>query len=410
MPVIQFSLLVQSAGTALLFIVFVLLYQKIKRKAFLDWIASWAFLLGALSALVLLPYLGQPGREFFFFVHACLLFHVLLLLRGARRFHDEHVRSSRLELLWIPAVLALSWWTSALEEGVAGRAIPIILSTAIAYAVTSLVFAITPGSPAGRVLLSLSFLAWAAERAMFAYAHVRFGTPDRMPGLLQYSSFLAMFLEMMIAVGVIILLFEASQSRLAAEMHQLVSSEEQLKEMGIRDPLTGLFNRHYFNDVIRRELASARRYGASLSVLLADVDRFKEINDKKGHAVGDDVLKFVANYLTACIRETDYVFRWGGDEFLVVLPGTDEAAAQVKAEELDRRLPNIPGTDGLQPTLSVGWAMHRSDADFPLTLAEADAKMYEMKMQRKRERAERGRDRELLGEAGKRFEPAGPSR
>jgi diguanylate cyclase (GGDEF)-like protein len=231
-----------------------------------------------------------------------------------------------------------------------------------------------------------------------------------MPGLLQYSSFLAMFLEMMIAVGVIILLFEASQSRLAAEMHQLVSSEEQLKEMGIRDPLTGLFNRHYFNDVIRRELASARRYGASLSVLLADVDRFKEINDKKGHAVGDDVLKFVANYLTACIRETDYVFRWGGDEFLVVLPGTDEAAAQVKAEELDRKLPNIPGTDGLQPTLSVGWAMHRSDADFPLTLAEADAKMYEMKMQRKRERAERDRDRELLGEAGKRFEPAGPSR
>lgn len=407
MPVNQFSLLVQSAGTALLFIVFVLLYQQIKRRAFLDWIASWAFLLGGLSALVLLPYIG-PSRGFFFFVHACLLSHVLFLLRGARRFRDERLRSSRFELLWIVPVLGLSWWTSALEGGVAGRSVPIILSTAIAYAVTSLVCAITPGSPAGRLLLSLSFLLWAAERAAFAYAHSRFGGPDRMPPLFEYSSFVGMFLEMMIAVGVIILLFEASQTRLAAEMHQLVSSEEQLKEMGIRDPLTGLFNRHYFNDVIRRELASARRYGTSLSVLLADVDRFKEINDQKGHAVGDDVLKFVANYLTACVRETDYVFRWGGDEFLVVLPGTDGPAAQVKADELVRKLPNIPGTDGIQPTLSVGWAIHRSDAEFTLTLAEADARMYEMKVLRKRERAERERDRELVGGGGKRFEPAGP--
>ena len=409
MPVHQFSLLVQSAGTALLFLVFVLLYQKIKRKAFLDWIASWAFLLGGLTALVLVPYIG-PSRWFFFFVHVCLLSHVFFLLRGARRFRDERIRGSRVELLWILPVLALSWWTSAVEEGVAGRAIPIVAATAIAYAVTALVFALTPGSAAGRLLLFSSFLLWAAERAAFVYGHLRFGPPDRMPALFQYSSFLAMFLEMMIAVGVIILLFEASQTRLAAEMHQLVSSEEQLKEMGIRDPLTGLFNRHYFNDIIRRELASARRYGASLSVLLADVDRFKEINDKKGHAVGDDVLKFVANYLTACVRESDYVFRWGGDEFLIVLPGTDGPAAALKAEELDRKLPNIPGTDGLQPTLSVGWAIHRPDAEFPLTLAEADARMYETKMARKRERAERERDREILGGAGKRFEPAGPSR
>jgi diguanylate cyclase (GGDEF)-like protein len=193
-------------------------------------------------------------------------------------------------------------------------------------------------------------------------------------------------------------------------MNQLVSSDQQLKEKGIRDPLTGLFNRHYFNDIIRRELATARRFGTSISVLLVDVDRFKEINDLKGHAVGDDVLRFVANYLTACVRESDYVFRWGGDEFLIVLPKTDAVAAQAKAEELVRRLPKIPGTDNLQPTLSVGSASHQSNVEFPITLAEADSRMYEMKMARKKERAERERDRELLGEAGRRYEPAGPSR
>ncbi len=409
MPVYQFSLLVQSAGTALLLIVFLLLYQKIRRRAFLDWIASWAFLLAGLIALLVIPSIGS-SRGFYFFLLSCLLAHALLLLRGVRRFRDEKVRSSSGEFLWILPVVALSWWSSAVQEGAAARAIPILIAMAIAYTVTAMAFAITPGSPAGRVLLSGSFLIWGVASVLMAYALGRFGLPEQMPPLVQYGSFLAMFLEMMIAVGIIILLFEASQMQLAAEMHQLVSSDEQLKEMGIRDPLTGLYNRHYFNDVIRRELATSRRYGAALSVLLADVDRFKEINDRKGHAVGDDVLKFVANYLTACVRETDYVFRWGGDEFLIVLPRTDEPSAAAKAEELVRRLPNIPGTDNLHPTLSVGWAMHRSDVELPITLSEADARMYAMKLERKRERGERERDRELLGEAGKRFEPAGPSR
>ncbi|HEX5134110.1 MAG TPA: GGDEF domain-containing protein [Thermoanaerobaculia bacterium] len=408
MPVHQFSLLVQSAGTALLFIVFVLLYQKIRRRAFLDWIASWAFLFASLTSLFLLPFLGQQWW-FIFFLHACVLAHALLLLRGVRRFRDERLRTSRWELLWIVPIVALAWWTSV-EQGLVTRAAPVVLATAIAYAATGISFMVMRGSPGGRFLLSGSFLLWATERASLAYAIARFGAPDNMPGLLQYSAFLAMFLEMTIAVGIIILLFEASQTQLADEMHQLVSSDQELKEKGIRDPLTGLYNRHYFNDIIRRELASARRFGTSISALLVDVDRFKEINDVKGHAVGDDVLRFVANYLTACVREADYVFRWGGDEFLIILTKTDGPSAEAKAEELVRRLPNIPGTDNLQPTLSVGWASHRSDVEFPITLSEADSRMYEMKLARKRERADRERDRELLGEGDRRFEPAGPSR
>ncbi|HEY6051399.1 MAG TPA: GGDEF domain-containing protein, partial [Thermoanaerobaculia bacterium] len=149
---------------------------------------------------------------------------------------------------------------------------------------------------------------------------------------------------------------------------------------------------HHFNDVIKRELANVRRYGISLSVLLADVDRFKEINDVKGHQAGDDVLKFVANYLTSCVRESDFVFRWGGDEFLVLLPRTDEGSAALKAEELARRLPAIPGLEQVQPSLSVGWATHRMDADFMSTLSQSDARMYEMKLRGKKEREARERD------------------
>ena len=225
-----------------------------------------------------------------------------------------------------------------------------------------------------------------------AASYLRHGDAALVSEMLQYAHFFEMFLEMTVGVGIIILLFEASQAQLQQEMQRLVESDSQVKEMGIRDRLTGLYNRHYFNDVIRRELARSRRHAAALSVLLIDVDRFKEINDVRGHGVGDEVLQFVANYLTACVRESDMVFRWGGDEFLVLLTQADEASAAQKAEELGRSLPHIPGAAQLQPTLSVGWATHLPKAEFPKTLAESDARMYEVKLRRKKEREAKARD------------------
>lgn len=390
MPVYQFSLLIQAAGTVLLFLLFLLLYQKIRRRAFLDWIASWAFLLIGLGFRLALPHMRE-SRPNVFLLHLALLAHVVFLLRGVRRFRDEKAASGVLELLWILPVVAIAWWTGS-QAPRSGESAPIALLLAAAYVASAVSFAITPVSRAGRVLLSTSFLFWGVEQAVLGSAYLRFRDPATMPEFVHYADFAAILLEMMIAVGIIILLFETSQARLAREMEQLLHSDQELKERGIRDPLTGLYNRHHFNDVIKRELANVRRYGISLSVLLADVNRFKEINDIKGHAVGDDVLKFVANYLISCVRESDFVFRWGGDEFLLLLPRTDEGSAAQKAEELALRLPGIPGTDNLQPSLSVGWATHRMDAEFAMTLAQADARMYEMKLKEKKEQEGRGRN------------------
>ncbi|MEP6800955.1 MAG: diguanylate cyclase [Acidobacteriota bacterium] len=385
-------MLIQAAGTVLLFLLFLLLYKKIRRRAFLDWIASWAFLLCGLGLELVMPMIAET-RSFVFLLHIALLAHLLFLLRGVRRFRDERAGTGAYELLWIVPIVAIAWWTAMQSGTASSHSAAIALVLAAGYVTAAVSFAITTGSRAGRVLLSISFLLWGVEEAVIGFGYLRFRDPAAMPEMLQYGNFAAMLLEMMVAVGIIILLFEASQSRLAAEMEQLLHSDQQLKEMGVRDPLTGLYNRHHFNDVIKRELANVRRYGISLSVLLADVDRFKEINDVKGHQVGDDVLKFVANYLTSCVRESDFVFRWGGDEFLVLLPRTDEGSAAQKAEELARRLPAIPGVEQLQPSLSVGWATHRMDAEFQSTLAQSDARMYEMKLRGKKERELRERNR-----------------
>ena len=382
-------LLVQAAGTILLFVVFLLLYRKFRRPAFLDWIASWGFFLVSIGVEGVLQ---QPGaaddsrKVPYFLLNLALLAHVFFLLRGVSRFRRERSASKPAEMLWILPILGVAWWFS----GTNGPDTYISFIRAAAYVVTAVAFARTPGSAGGRVLLSSSFFLWAVERAVFGWAQLYYGAAG-MPKPYAYGQFFEMFLEMTVGVGIIILLFEASQDELQREMARLVESDTQVKEMGIRDRLTGLYNRHYFNDVIRRELAGSRRHGTAISVLLIDVDRFKQINDIRGHQVGDEVLQFVANFLTACVRESDLVFRWGGDEFLVLLTQADEASAAHKAEELSRSLPHIPGAEHLQPTLSVGWATHRPKAEFPRTLAEADARMYERKLSRKKEREARER-------------------
>ena len=142
------------------------------------------------------------------------------------------------------------WWFSGHRR--AGHDVSFV--RAAAYLVTAVAFARTPGSAGGRVLLSSSFFLWAVERAVVGWAQLYYGAAA-MPKLYAYGHFFEMFLEMTVGVGIIILLFEASQAELKREMARLVESDSQVKEMGIRDRLTGLYNRHYFNDVIRRELA-----------------------------------------------------------------------------------------------------------------------------------------------------------
>ena len=109
--------------------------------------------------------------------------------------------------------------------------------------------------------------------------------------------------------------------------------------MVITDPLTGCRNRRFFDEIIGRELQRHRRYGIPMSLLFVDVDRFKAINDTLGHDAGDRVLREVAAFLLSNIREADYVFRWGGDEFLVLLSCEEDEARVARPRAADRTSP-----------------------------------------------------------------------
>lgn len=171
---------------------------------------------------------------------------------------------------------------------------------------------------------------------------------------------------------------------LSEERLRTISSlHEQLREQALCDPLTGLYNRRYLDEFFARELSRAQREQVPLAVALIDLDHFKRLNDECGHLVGDDVLKSVAQHLLDNLRSTDAVFRIGGEEFLLILPGLDAAAATSRMESLRAQLAQIgqPTRIGALPvTLSAGialWPDHGEGLDG--LLQAADVALYTAK-------------------------------
>ncbi|MBI2060333.1 MAG: GGDEF domain-containing protein [Nitrospirae bacterium] len=136
--------------------------------------------------------------------------------------------------------------------------------------------------------------------------------------------------------------------RLRRQRAELVRANRKLQKLSVTDPLTGLGNRRYCEQRLEEELARAQRYDRSLALLLLDLNGFKAINDRYGHAAGDDVLAQVGAALREAIRRTDSVFRFGGDEFVVLLPETTDSGI----EEFKERMSNAI-RDSAQPNLTL---------------------------------------------------------
>jgi diguanylate cyclase (GGDEF)-like protein len=192
--------------------------------------------------------------------------------------------------------------------------------------------------------------------------------------------------------GVLLL---TSYARSLINHDKLATLSRMFEQNSYTDSLTGLNNRRALSQHLTRLAAHARRHDDPLSVLMIDLDRFKETNDRFGHDAGDQVLCAVGDCMRDIVRAEDIFGRWGGDEFLMILPSTDETGAEtvatrLRADALETKLPHVGLADGIP--LSVGWASAVSATPDELLLS-ADSGLYTAKAGRKSGRPRNEGDR-----------------
>ena len=182
------------------------------------------------------------------------------------------------------------------------------------------------------------------------------------------------------------------RSKLRLRQAELQAALAKIHRLATRDDLTGLVNRRHLTELLDAERTRQKHHGQPLSLVLMDLDHFKPINDNHGHAAGDEVLKIFAEAAQATLRDTDVLGRWGGEEFLLMLPSTPQAQALQCIERLRAGLAVAPFDEvvpGLRLTFSAGLSACAGGEPLQAAIERADKAMYQAKLQ--------GRDGTVVG-------------
>src|SRR5262245_60642500 len=212
------------------------------------------------------------------------------------------------------------------------------------------------------------------------------GKPDAFPHL-KYASLYDLMLQMLLAFGMVMVVMDYVRHELESANMELRKAGSRLKKMAECDPLTGALNRHSFE-----EFTSAQPHGGpplTGTVALLDLDNLKPINDTLGHAAGDQTIQLVAETIRSVIRPDDLLFRWGGDEFLILWIGAlKESDAEMRLDRFNEELARNARSTGLrypiEPSVSFGVAAFADRTEIDDAIHTADARMYARKQAKKK--------------------------
>ena len=229
-------------------------------------------------------------------------------------------------------------------------------------------------------LRSFGFVSWQQHPWLFNFPHTRPIT-GQLERMYQNATLLPLKDSNGEVEAICITLEDATDA--ALNHLQLQDAIEKLEQQNRLDPLTNLYNRGYWQQRLTEMFSQAQRYQNDFSLLIFDLDLFKNINDSHGHPGGDKVLMNVSNRIRQCIRDIDIAARYGGEEFAILLPGTHINGAQTFAERLRASIENNPTSylgANIPCTASIGIAQYNSQqGDFEQLLQQADTALYEAK-------------------------------
>ena len=370
-------------GALVLATLLVGLFAYRRRTYILQWASGWLLLAGSMGLLArewpLVLGRSIVGISQLFGLGAALLF---VLSADSFRHRPRFGTAD----LWYVVPLVLWFSLAPLALGVMAVLVPGYLLTMCAYAAGAIAYTVllTRTRLIGAGMIGVSFLLLGTVYGWVAYEAVQ------QPQVWDASSLSALIpaslLSVVAGLGMHVLVFEDITWELRQTNRRLEAAHAELEQLVITDPLTGCYNRRFFLEIMNREVQRRHRYNTPLSVLFIDVDRFKAVNDTLGHEAGDAALRRVADFLRANVREADFLFRWGGDEFLLMLTCSELEAAR-KGQDLQRTFSE--SIDGERfPSgfgLSVGAAeLPPNSHDVLAVIKAADESMYREKTRTKR--------------------------
>ncbi len=353
--------------------VLLLLYAYRRRLFILWWIGGW-LLLAASMFLAARPYINrQLGWMAYGASQFLAILSALALVIAADAYRHKPLLRREYSLVLLPVAI---WFTLApvpLGPGVVFAPGHLLIAGGLIAAGVAHLLILRQVRMLGAGLVGVTLIVLAGVNVWIAAVVEK---PDAHSAA---SAFFTIAVVILVtALGMQLMTFEDMTYELRQTNHRLESAQSDLRQLVITDSLTGCRNRRFFHEIIGRELQRHRRYSTPLSILFIDIDRFKVINDTLGHETGDRVLRQVAAFLLRNIREADYVFRWGGDEFLVLI-SCGEGEAQRRGRQLQEAFDASPEMATLPSgvALSVGCAEVPPNArDVMPSVQLADERMY----------------------------------
>ena len=362
-----------GAATLLVAALLSLLYFYRRRPYILCWVAGWV-LIGASRLLAAREFPGERMSLTAYGLSQCLaIVGALVFVLSADAYRTRLSLGRNHALILLPLLI---WFGLA----------PLALGAVAVFAPGHLLAAgglAAAGVAHLRLLRDTRLVGAAVVGSMMlllavSSAWVALGADGPAGAGLERQTFVSLALYLVTALGMQLMTFEDMTYELRLTNKRLESAQGELRQLVTTDPLTGCRNRRFFDEIIGREIERHRRYHIPLSLLFVDVDRFKAINDSLGHEAGDRVLQRVAVFLVRNVREADYVFRWGGDEFLILISCREEEAVRKaydlqKAFEESSEAASLPAGVGL----SVGCAEVPPTATEIMAIVKiADDRMY----------------------------------
>lgn len=380
------GLAIQCVGILLLTLLFVFMRSSIRSASLKYWTVAWAILSLSLGSL-LFGFVTQSTHKFFYSIYFLgeYIFG-LLFIAGCRNYITDAKLTKRHWWVLAPAcviALALPGLSADFNDLFMAHSILVAGLFCVAFVILHKSLRGRERTPGMRVmsgallLLTIDFLhyvpVFGARKGLFGVT-----VPST---YLQYTSIFDLILEIVLGFGTMMILMEGVRREVELVNGKLVEARDQLELLAKMDPLTEALNRHAFHSLLRHP-ERGREAQTSGCVAVIDIDNLKPINDNLGHSAGDKAIRSVARAMRSLIRADDMLFRWGGDEFLVLMFKLQQEEASRRLSKLNsilaencQRWTGIP----MNVTVSFGVAGFESVTIIAAAIEEADKAMYEQR-------------------------------